>query len=191
MPKIALSATEFADVSDADFGFCLYNGEWVKDKDGFARGVGEHRGLLLHVFVAQRAGLSLKQEIAFRDKNPLNCIRENLYATSFVWKKGVVRRKLEAEGQEPEWVESKGYTFGNVGISQKVSRNGDWWAVTHLATGLSLQASWPTKEAAMTGVEAMHEEGDLSELDSFQTFKKKQLEKWSRLTIKHRVGVGV
>jgi hypothetical protein len=188
--RIALSATEFAELSEEDFGHALYQCDWVKDKDGFARGVGAHRGLLLHVFVAQRAGLSLKHDIAFRDKNPLNCQRENIYATTFVWKKGAVKRRLDAEGDEPEFVEAQGWTFGNVGLCQKVKRNGDWWSATHLPTGFALQASWPTLESAKAAVEAMHAEGNLEELDKHESFKKKQLDKWARITTKHRVGVG-
>ena len=192
MARIALTPTVFATLDEQDFGHAYYLcNDWKLDKDGFARGTGAHKDLLLHVFIAQRAGLSLKEDIGFRDNNPLNCTRENLHATRFVWKKGVVRRRLDAEGQEPEWSESKGWLFGNVGLSQKVTRNGDWWFVTHLGTGLALQASWPTLEAAKAAVESMHAEGNLEELDGHETFSKKKLKKWSEITIRHRVGAGL
>lgn len=190
MPRIALSATEYAEVSEDDFGFVLYLTEWKVDKDGFARGVGEHRGQLLHAFVAQRMGLDLKHDIAFKDKDKFNCRRENLHATIFVWKKGTVRRRMDAEGMESEFVETKGFTFGNIGVCQKVNRKGDWWFMTHLTSGLALPASWPTLEAAQAAIEAMHSEGDLLELDKHETFKKKQMLKWRDLATKHRVGVG-
>jgi hypothetical protein len=107
--------------------------------------------------------------IAFTNGNPLNCTRENVFTTIYVWKQKPVRVELDGTIED-----RNGWTYGNVGIW----RQGSLWIMTHLLTGKSTGARWNTLDAAKHGVEAIHAERNLKELDNHAKFKAIDFKRW-------------
>lgn len=179
--RIAVTATEFATVSEIDWGHAYFHGEWKLGSKGPAC-----NGLSLGKFVAMRAGCNMAMAVAYKDGNPLNCTRENVFTTPYVWEKGTVKRKVEDADKNVEWVEAPGYTYGNVGICQGVNRAGTDWTMIHLPTGMQIGASWPTLKRAQAGVEAIHAAANLADLDRFEKFKESDKRKWRGVILKYR-----
>jgi hypothetical protein len=179
--KIAVSKDQFAEVDEVDWGFAYYLTDWKLTKQG-VRGTDRGRPVLLHEYVGQRMGLPRDQAVAFKDGNPLNCTRDNLYATDYVWKEGTVVRSLEVEDEKGvkslEKREDPGWLYGNVGVCQNVGRDTKWWTLIHLESGLSLTASWPTLARAKYAVEVIHSQAHLGELDHHERFTKADYARW-------------
>jgi hypothetical protein len=180
--KIAVSATEFATVSTIDWGYAYYYGEWKLGSKGPTC-----QGMILGKFVAMRMGCNMAMSVAYKDGNPLNCTRENVFTTPYVWAKGTVRRKVVTdENKEGEWAESPGWTYGNVGICQGVNRNGNDWTMIHLPTGMTVGASWSNLKKAQAGVEAIHAAANLADLDRYAKFKEVDQKRWRGVIMKYK-----
>lgn len=181
--KIALGKDTFATVDDVDWSFAYYASEW-RLAGGVVKGFNEGKPETLHEFVGKRMGIWKPDvAIAVKDGDPTNCTRENLYATAYAWKKGTITRTVEVEDEKgkktKEQREHEGWHYGNVGICQGVGRDDSKaWTIIHLASGLSLSASWVGLKNAQYGVELLHSKAHLGELDFFAKFSEADMKRW-------------
>lgn len=174
--KIALSPSVFATVSEVDWGHVYYMGEWKLI--GKEAKLGKLR---LPEIIAQRMGLDCTIPIAFKDGDPLNCTRANLFTTIYVWMKATISVQM-FDDDKPYHEERPGYTYGNVGIWCQNT----WWVMTHLPTGQSTGASWPTFKTARAGIEAIHAERNLKELDRVDKMKAIDFKRWRAVINKYK-----
>lgn len=65
-------------VDDIDLLPAILLCTWRQDSHGYVMGVVDNQHIALHRFIAKRMGLNLDYTIDHRDRNPLNCRRDNL-----------------------------------------------------------------------------------------------------------------
>lgn len=203
-PRLAVAADKFAIVDDEDFGFALYGArEWEQDGRGVVRGRGNQKEITLARLIADRMELPSDVPVAHRDDNPLNCRRQNIYCTRYIWVRGTFTRtckttevktvgrgkkKREVEEEITTYVEETGWIYGNVALYQSNAERGPGghWTLIHLPTGLGFGATWDRIAPAKLGVELIHVEADFSTLPDDGQFTPEMGAKWRDVTRRRR-----
>ena len=83
MPLLPLTPPGFsAEVDEVDLLPALLYGSWCLNNSGYPTATSERVTIALHVFVAKRMGLVITETVDHKNRNKLDCRRENLVPAS-------------------------------------------------------------------------------------------------------------
>lgn len=100
---------------------------------------------------------------------------------TWTWEKAHFLISSSPDPETTEFLDVSGWQFGNIGLHQSQG-----WSMTHIPSGLAFPARWTKIKDAKAGVEAIHEEFDLTLIDQWKTLSKRKQAMIQRLINTHR-----